>query len=330
MGADGKTYSASCSGLPGTDPEFRLWTQKGGSKNLVVYFEGGGACWDSATCSFPIGGGLPAPAPRFCVSQICPGTNPEGYSGLFDQPNPANPVKDWSFVHVPCCTGDIHTGSATKQYLNAGNPLPGATGAPCTIQHRGFENFMVVLGWLRENFDAPKSILVPGSSAGGYGASADFPHVADSYPNAHTYVLADASQGVTTPAFDTGSAGRNSWNPQFTTTLEDVQVALHGVMRQSYGPGGSCPNPVVDWNQRMIDALDSYGREVKNFRCYLASANYHTIVRSPLFHAESSAGIACRNWLASMLSNRGGTGGAGGGDRRNVACPDCTAALICP
>lgn len=359
VGADGKTYSATCSGYPGTDPEFKFWSKKGASKNLVVYFEGGGACWDNLTCSFPIGTGLPA---QFYVPQVAPGTNPANYSGLFDQSNPANPVKDWSIVYIPYCTGDIHTGSATRQYFNAGNPLLG--GLPSyTIQHRGFDNFMVVLDWIKKNFDAPKSILVTGSSAGGYGAAANFPYVADSYPNAHMYVLADASQGVTTPAFDAGTPGRNSWNPQlpqwifgtpptsvssadllrraaeayprakisqFTTTLDGVQVSFYGVMKQFYGPGGSCPNVAADWNQQMIGALDSYGSEVRNFRYYLASGTYHTIMRSPLFYTENSAGIAYSSWLASMLSNRGGTGGAGGGDWKNVACPDCTTALTCP
>ncbi len=206
VGADGKTYSATCSGLPGTDPEFKFWSKTGASKSLVIYFEGGGACWDNLTCTFPIGSGLPSPAPQFYVPQIFPGTNPANYSGLFEQANPANPVKDWSFVYIPYCTGDIHGGSATRQYFNAGNPfLP----ASYTIQHRGFDNFMVVLDWIKKNFDAPKSILVTGSSAGGYGATANFPYVADSYPNAHMYVLADASQGVSTPAFDTGNTLRD-------------------------------------------------------------------------------------------------------------------------
>jgi len=360
LGADGKTYTATCSGLPGTDPAFKFWSKKGASKNLVVYFEGGGACWDNLTCSFPIGSGLPSPAPQFYVSQIAPGTNPANYSGMFDQANPANPVKDWSIVYIPYCTGDIHTGSATKQYVNAGNPfLP----ASYNIQHRGFDNFMVVLDWIRKNFDAPKSILVTGSSAGGYGASANFPYIADSYPNAHMYVLADASQGVSTPAFDTGNPGRNSWNPQlpqwifgapptsvpssellrrateayphakvsqFTTALDDVQVAFYGVMKAFYGPGGACPNPAVDWNQQMLGTLTSYGDETRNFRYYLADGTYHTIMRSPLFYTESSAGIDYSSWLGSMLSNRGGTNGVGGGDWKNVACPDCATALICP
>jgi hypothetical protein len=359
VGADGQSHTATCSGLPGTDPAFSFWAKKGASKNLVVYFEGGGACWDSLTCTFPIGSGLPAPAPQFYVSQIPAGANPATYSGIFDQSNPANPVKDWSIVYIPYCTGDIHVGSADKVYGNAGNPfLP----ASYTIHHRGFDNFMVVLDWIKKNFDKPKNILVTGSSAGGYGATGNFPWVAESYPQAHIYVLADASQGVTTTAFDAGNPGRDSWNPQlppwifgppptstpsgdllamasrayrhakvsqFTTAIDAVQVAFYGVMKQFYGPGGSCPNPAVDWNQSMLGTLGEYDTDVKNFRYYLADGTYHTILRSPLFYTESSPGIVFSDWLGAMLQNRGGTGGSGGGEWKDVACPTCLQPIPC-
>jgi hypothetical protein len=53
-------------------------------------------------------------------------------------------------------------------------------------------------------------------------------------------------------------------------------------------------------------------------------------MRSPLLYTENSAGIAYSSWLASMVSIRGGTGGAGGGNWQNVSCPGCTTALACP
>jgi hypothetical protein len=186
--------------------------------------------------------------------------------------------------------------------------------------------------------------------------------VQESYPNAHVYVLADASQGVNTAAFDAGNPGRNSWNPQlapwvygddpssipgsellrvaarayphtkisqFTTTLDGVQIAFYGLMKQFYGPGGSCPNVAVDWNQQMVGALDSYGAELGNFRYYLAGGNYHTIMRSPTFYTEQSPGIVYSEWLGAMLQSRGGTNGTGGGAWQDAACPGCLTPLPC-
>ena len=221
---------------------------------------------------------------------------------------------------------------------------------------------MVVLDWIEQNFDAPKKILVTGSSGGGYGASANFPWIQETYPNAHVYVIADASQGVTTAAFDTSNPGRNSWNPQlaewvygtdpslisspdllriaanayphtkvsqFTTALDGVQIAFYGVMKQFYGPGGTCLNPAIDWNNLMLGTLDSYAAEVDNFRYYLAGGTYHTIMRSPLFYTEASAGIPYADWVGAMLQSMGGTGGAGGGQWRDAACKTCLDPVPC-
>ena len=60
------------------------------------------------------------------------------------------------------------------------------------IHHGGFDNFMVVLDWMRKRADKPEQILVAGSSAGGYGASTNFPWVQRAFPKAKMAVLADA------------------------------------------------------------------------------------------------------------------------------------------
>jgi hypothetical protein len=343
VGADGQNHTATCSGYPGTDPKFSFWEKRGTSKDLVVFFEGGGACWDAYSCSYPN---------QFYTSAIPPNANPANYEGIFKLDSAANPVKDWTFVYIPYCTADVHVGSADKTYY------PGLT-----LHHRGYDNFMVVLDWIRNHVDAPKNILVTGSSAGGYGATAHFPWLAEAYPNAHMYVIADASQGVSTTTWDT--YGRASWNPQlppwifgppptsapgseflsmaaaayphakisqFTTPLDSVQISFYGAMLAlGYGPGVSClTSPVVDWNQQMLGTLGTYSSESKNFRYYLANGTYHTIMRSPAFYTENSAGITYSNWVTAMLQNRGGTGGSGGGDWKDAACPTCLAPLPCP
>jgi hypothetical protein len=121
-GADGNKHTATCSTLPGTNSEFHFWAKRGKLNNLVVFFEGGGACWDNLTCTFPVQAGLPPQVPQFYKPQILPTDDPRTYDGLFNLTDRANPVKDWSYVYIPYCTGDIHLGSNTKQYFNAGNP----------------------------------------------------------------------------------------------------------------------------------------------------------------------------------------------------------------
>lgn len=354
IGADGKRHRATCSAYPGTDKTFSFWAKRGTVNKLMVYFEGGGACWDNLTCSNPFAAGAPEGAPQFYSAAVDPATDPATFDGIF-KADPGNPVADWSMVYIPYCTGDLHTGSTTKRYRKLGNPDP-ALPSRYRIEHRGFDNFMVVLDWMKKNLDqAPTQLLVTGSSAGGYGAIANYPWLQRSYPDASTFMIADASQGVTTPAFDTGNPGRGSWNmqlapwvwgndpssipgpellrvasqalpqvktAQFTTPLDTVQVGFYQLMKLRYGPGGTCADPAIDWYQQMSTTLQSYAATLPNFRHYVAAGDYHTIMRTPLFYSESSAGPSFNAWTASML--------AGSPGWTNAACPTCLIPVSCP
>ena len=358
VGADGQSHTATCSGFPGTDPAFSFWAKKGKSKNLVVYFEGGGACWDNLTCTFPIAPGMPSQVPQFFVPAIAPGSTPATYDGIFKADNPANPVGDWSFVYIPYCTGDLHAGSSVQQYFNVGHPvlpLPSSF----TLQHKGFDNFMVVLDWMKKHMKEPERVLVAGSSAGGYGASVNFPWVAKTYPEARMHVIADASQGVTTAAWDAHTPGRGSWNmqlapwvfgsnpsaiagpdllakgaqaypraklSQFTTAMDGVQIGFYSVMKGYYGPGGACPNPAIDWYQQMSTKLQSYDASLPNFRHYLAGGTYHTTLRSPTFYTEASGGTVYADWVANMLA----PGKRAQRQWVSEDCPTCMLQLPCP
>jgi Pectinacetylesterase len=353
FGLDGRGHSASCSAYPGTDPSYRFWARKGKSRNLVVYFEGGGACWNDLTCTFPGDGS--GSGTGFYTPALPPGASPAQLNGIFNLQRDDNPVKDWDMVYVPYCTGDLHSGSAVQRYFNAGAPgLP----VQFNIRHKGFDNTMVVLDWVRRNFEAPRKVLVAGSSAGGYGATINFPWLRKLYPRAHVSVLADASQGITTPDFDTGGprVGRGSWNTQlppwataigldpadipgpqlmhaaaqahpevrvaqFTTVLDEVQIGFYGVMRGCFsleGPGcGAVPQ---DWYLQMATGVLTDRAMLPNYRHYVAAGSYHTILTGPEFFSERSTGLRFRAWLDAML---GGADGVPGPRWRNEACLGC-------
>lgn len=362
-GLDGKIHKATCSGFPGTDPTFRFWARKNpASKNLMVYFEGGGACWDNLTCSNPMTGG--SQPLQFFVPSVPSNAGPETADGIFRMDRPDNPVRDWNVVYVPYCTGDLHSGAATKTYTSVGNPALGLpAGVPVTINHRGFSNTMVALDWARKSFGKPERVLVAGVSAGGYGATANSPWVGRAFPHSRLYVLADSSQGVTTSTFDTGMPGRESWNPQlapwvfgsnpdqvagndllrraawgqplarfaqYTPAFDDVQISFYGLMKQFYGPGGSCPNPAIDWYQQMskklvVDALTAW-----NYRFYVAAipnGPFHTVLRGPEFYSETSAGQSLTSWIDAMLDGVGPL--PFGLPWLHRACPTCIVPLPC-
>lgn len=352
IGADGLLHSATCSGYPGTDPDFRFWVRPGDPKKLAVVFDGGGACWDNLTCSNPFG----SERLTFYAPDIPVSADPSRYGGLLDFSNPANPVQEWTVVAIPYCTGDVHLGSTDRRYRMIGHrDLPRSF----TVRHRGYDNFMVVLDWITKNVpsgaDGVSDLLVTGASAGGYGAAAHFPWLVQQYPQARLSVLADASQGVSTPDFDNGAEGRRNWNPQlapwvfgpdplavpsnqliragalafpqarfaqFSHVQDSVQAGFYGYMKAFHGPAGNCRRVTPDWNQQMLATLTEDQAVLPNFRSYLLPGAAHTVIGDDGFYAASPAGPVFADWLGGML-------GTGAASWEHAACPGCDVPLPC-
>ena len=80
--------------------------------------QGGGACFNSQSCLGP---------PR--RHHQADGLEWTGDDGLMDRANAQNPVKDWNFVFIPYCTGDVHAGfnEASKADGAGKNNRVGAT-----------------------------------------------------------------------------------------------------------------------------------------------------------------------------------------------------------
>jgi len=203
----GPVCTTNAAGIPSCrlgNKDFSFYFKPGKEKKkLVVFFDGGGACWDSNTCVT----GQQTP-----LAAYVPELKGISTQGLFDQSNPNNPYRDWNLVVLPYCTGDIHWGSKDQSYTDFTGAVTGAPGGSVTIHHRGFDNFLYVREWLMNRFAEKEDkkekedkeddnnninkLLVTGSSAGGYGAAFAYPHLKQAFPRAKGYLLADAGNGV--------------------------------------------------------------------------------------------------------------------------------------
>jgi hypothetical protein len=348
----------SCAACPGCDPEFTFFVKGGRVNKLVIYFQGGGACWDSMNCLY-------AHTYSEEVPDISEFENTQG-RGIFDTENPKNPFKDWYFVYIPYCTGDIHWGAQDVPYPDYLDGIPGFDS--WTIRHRGFVNFQVVLKWIEDNFRLPFKIFVTGSSAGGYGAIMGFPYIKEAFPISRVYVLGDAANGVVGEDFQNASI--YNWNiqipewipgfeagytpdlemsdvyinianyypfsklAQFTTAWDWNQTFFYYVMLNINNPGTwetDWPLVWCDWNSQMIDSVYETAAEARNYRYYIAAGDYHTIMMSPEFYTENSAGISYARWVRVMVNNPFGMwGGPWQGLWRNVECVDCDDPMLCP
>ncbi len=325
---DGELFTPTCSGAPETNSAYRFWYRQGRADGLVVFFDGGGACWDDVTCAVPRRARDRNDDDGLYKAELLPSDNPNTMQGIFDLANARNPVRDWSFVFVPYCTGDVHIGAATAHYTDPD------TGAPYTIQHRGGDNFRAILHWMSGHVSHPRRLLVTGSSAGAYGAAAHYPAVRDAYPEGEAIMLGDAGQGVSAP----GSAGlRNrAWNYRsspaiFGTDGDDAiaRLATHfphdrfaqyttsaDITQRAYYALTGGERTCSAWTEAMAATLEQRQR-TPNFRSYLAAGETHTILRRRLFYSEQSGSASFVDWFASLL---------GDDAPENRACTDCLAA----
>lgn len=175
-----------------------FYVHTGSSDKLVIFLEGGGACSNGPFCNFnpanvnQVLAGDGQTVINTALGAIEGRQQPGVYTqadhlgapaGIFDFANPANPLKDWSQVYVPYCTGDVHFGSKPN------GSVPGLANQ----QFVGYLNMKRFISRLVPTFkDKVSQVLLTGSSAGGFGAAANFSMVQDSFGEVQVDVLSDS------------------------------------------------------------------------------------------------------------------------------------------
>ncbi|GEM_PF-527137 len=167
--------------------KFFLYTRKGGSRNLMIYFCGGGGCWDGEMAHIPLSlrsylkhgqfGYYFARIPFYILSM---------HRGIFDQ-RPDNPFSEWNVVFIPYASGDFHVGHTTVSYASK------KSSKSRTVRHNGRNNVEEALQWIYRSFDTPDKLLIAGSSAGGFGSALWGSKIANHYADAEIYHLSDSS-----------------------------------------------------------------------------------------------------------------------------------------
>ncbi|CAN5409274.1 pectin acetylesterase-family hydrolase [soil metagenome] len=190
------------------------------TRNTTVLYEGGGACWDQAACEGqgPLHAantdGIPADYMQRLDTQAVLGLVTPFTARL--DPFQAAPTQLWNMVFLPYCTGDVHTGSATRIYSDS-NPA-----TPRVQYFRGQANVRAAAAWLRANLGKPNDLLITGFSAGGVGATATYALMRDTLaPTGRAQLLADS--GPLVPA------------PRSATTAQAPSLPLHNTIRAAWG-----------------------------------------------------------------------------------------------
>jgi hypothetical protein len=318
------------------DTPYHFFAKRGSVNKLLMYYQGGGACWEQLTCSVPV-----------CDDDVNPegGDNPNNFSsGFADLANPDNPFRDWNIVFVSYCSCDVHFGNTAQDYGNT-NP-----NNPLHVEHRGYQNARVVEKWAREHFVNPEAVFVTGSSAGAYGAIFHGPVLQlDPWPASQFHVLGDAGNGVITADFLRNEF--ENWNfraslpkqlPELVDPIDDGtgmvgyvdlvadifpdanwahyssafdggtggQTGFYNVMLNDNNPiaaltwwEGSCA-----FNQVMREqAFETASLAPENYRYYIGSGSRHTMWGSNKVYGDTTGGVpTIVDWIRSMLASAPG------------------------
>jgi hypothetical protein len=194
------------------------------SKRVMIYLEGGGACFDSQTCGSN---------PDTVSSQ-----NP-GSAGIFARTRTENPVKDWNYVYVPYCTGDVHMGAKDD------GQVEGVTG---TQHFMGRANLTAFLHRVIPTFPNPEKVLLTGVSAGGFGASSNAAFVQYAFGSNPVTVIDDSG-----PTFS---------NKYLPTCLTQTYAKTWGLEQSILEDCGSACSADADYSVQFLDysAKRSEGR----------------------------------------------------------------------
>jgi hypothetical protein len=166
--------------------EYALFVRRGESKNLLIQFSGGGACWDDRTAARPI-----------TLSSVFVYTRelkafyfksltrlfPAGLTGITKRRDPENAFREWNVVFIPYSTGDLHVGNSTNTYTHKGKSFE--------VHHNGRNNCLAALEWVYANFKDVDKVLVAGESSGAWASAFYTPEIADQYSDRKVYCLSD-------------------------------------------------------------------------------------------------------------------------------------------
>jgi len=137
---------------------YSVFTKAKDPKKLLVFMQGGGACWqDFYNCNI-VAEDQEAPPPPIGIWSD---------TSDFNTGDLENPLADYSVVYMPYCDGSVFTGDRDV-------PDPNFPFGDIRF-HRGLENASAGIDMAKEMFPKAKRILVAGSSAGGVGASSFAP-----------------------------------------------------------------------------------------------------------------------------------------------------------
>jgi len=148
---------------------YRLSIREGDPDRVLIFMQGGGACWS-----------------EFCLAVT---RAPAGIP-MVDVLNPdleVNPFATWSVVYLPYCDGSLFAGDRDHDDDGDGE---------VDRFHRGLQNMSAGMMLAHRRFPEASTVVVAGSSGGGYGTMLGSVLARHLYPDASIRVVNDSGLGL--------------------------------------------------------------------------------------------------------------------------------------
>jgi hypothetical protein len=143
------------------------------AKDLLIFQQGGGACWSDLCNAFESLGAPAVPA-----------------SGLLNPTLPGNEFADWNSVYLPYCDGSLFVGDIDIDDNDDGS---------IDRFHHGLINLSAGLDVAHDRFPDVERIVLAGASAGSYGVLISNMLVRTLWPDAELIIVADCGVGIGKP-----------------------------------------------------------------------------------------------------------------------------------
>ncbi len=294
------------------DSTFAFRVRPGLPDKVMIFLNGGGACWRAQECD-------PHGKPTYTMT-VDSANDVSVRSGLLDVANDANPVRDYTLVFVPYCTGDVHLGTRQVEYDVKGSEKT------ISVRHGGAANLEAVLNWVYTNIRNPRTVFVTGISAGAIPSPVVAEKVARHYRSARVVQLGDGAGGYHADAVPALMAGwgasdyladdpafRSLDSASFTferlytaaarvaprvhyaqvnTTDDATQIAFLALL-------GVKGTPLTTLLARNLDEIQG---AVPSFRSYTAPGKAHTLLRSNAVYTTTVDGVAFKDWLTALVN----------------------------
>ena len=300
---------------------FTVFTKKRNPSKLLIFLQGGGACWQNFYfCSLAADEGPPSDSPL--ASGIWVDAFDTGAQSI------DNPLADWSVVYVSYCDGSVFTGD----HEVVDPAFQNLTGSPVRF-HYGLRNLSAAVDVARAEFPHPRKVLVAGSSAGGVGASAFAPFlVRFAYWNfPRVFVFNDAGPiAINLDAVSAIEARTHDWQferfyPASCTDCDPFGQATAiidwrlkndaGVREAFYSTDGDATNRffinVFDQSAYRDLIVSTHGElhdaYPRRYRRFIRSGDdEHTALQRPTFFVGEANGVPLHAWTKAFLRRRPG------------------------